>query len=72
MADSFTTSPIQRAKIGVEIWLDLLPKDAKLDARMALEKLCEAADREIRQAYTDGDRHSRDGRRAGEYEKPEQ
>jgi hypothetical protein len=66
MADSFTTSPLKRARIGVEIWLDLLPEDTKIDAKMALERLCEVAEKEIQQSYMDGDRHSRDGRRADE------
>jgi hypothetical protein len=47
-------SPVRRAKMEVSLWLEMLPKDAKLEAEMALDKLCQVAGREIEQAYFDG------------------
>lgn len=48
------TSPLRRAKIGVEIWLAYLPKYMIADAEMALAGLVGVAEREIDQAYRDG------------------
>jgi len=50
-------SPLRRAKIGVSNWLGALPEGAKLDAEIALDKLIEVAEREIEQAYFDGNNH---------------
>lgn len=47
-------SALMRAKFGILPWLDALPKDARLDAEMALNRLIEVANREIEQAYMDG------------------
>jgi hypothetical protein len=47
-------SPLMRAKFGILPWLDALPKDARLDAEMALDNLVSVAFREIEQAYIDG------------------
>lgn len=47
-------SPLKRARMGVEQWLEALPKDVQFDATSALDRLCEAAEREIEQAYFDG------------------
>ena len=47
-------SPIQRARMGVEPWLEMLPKDVQFEALSSLERLCEAAFREVEQAYFDG------------------
>lgn len=47
-------SPLRRAKFGVMTWIDLLPDDPKMEAMMALEKLCDVAERQIEQAYFDG------------------
>ena len=47
-------SPIKRARMAVDVWMELLPKEAKLDAEMALDKFCQVAEREIEQAYFDG------------------
>jgi hypothetical protein len=47
-------SPVRRAKLSVMTWLDLLPKDAQMDATMALDKLCDVAEAQIEQAYFDG------------------
>lgn len=54
MADNELNSPLRRARLGLIPWLDLLDKDSKLDACMALDKLCQVAEREIEQAYIDG------------------
>lgn len=70
MAANFTSSPIRRARMGVEIWLDLLPESARLNAKLALENLCEAAEREVSQAYHDGDIHCRDAQRAEDARAP--
>lgn len=47
-------SALMRAKFGVSPWFDVLPKDAKVEAEMALDRLIEVANREIEQAYFDG------------------
>lgn len=60
-------SPLRRAKLSVVIWLDILPKDAQLDAKMALDKLVDLAEREIEQAYFEGQDLNRNCRRAGEF-----
>ncbi|MGY3527299.1 hypothetical protein [Bradyrhizobium sp. USDA 4452] len=69
MADNHVTSPLRRARIGVEIWLDLLPEEARLDAKIALDKLCQIAEREIDSAYSDGSNNNWNGRRAEETRK---
>lgn len=63
MANQNLTSPIQRARSVVEAWFELLPKDAKLDAQLALDKLCQTAEREVEIAYSDGMSYSYDCRR---------
>lgn len=50
-------SPVRRAKLGVLTWIDTtMPVDAQMDAKMALDHLCEVAEREIEQAYFDGNK----------------
>jgi hypothetical protein len=66
MTDQTRTS-LRRAHLGVTIWLDLLPKDAQLDAKMALDKLVVLAEREIEQAYHEGQDFDRSCRRVEEY-----
>lgn len=53
-------SPLRRARLSVWTWIDLLPPDAQPDAHMALDKLCEVAEREIEQAYFDGHNQRRE------------
>jgi hypothetical protein len=50
-------SPLRRAKLGMYIWIELLPKEAQEIAVDALTALCTAAEREIEQAYFDGQKH---------------
>jgi hypothetical protein len=45
----------------------LLPKEAQMDAKMALEKLTEIAEREIDRAFFEGQDFHRNCRRADEY-----
>lgn len=52
-------SPVGRAKIGVAIWFDALPEGIRLDAEAALDRLCEVVEREVEQAYFDGNNHRR-------------
>lgn len=47
-------SPLTRAKIGMDQWIEMLPKDVQCHAESSLERLCEVAFREIEQAYYDG------------------
>jgi hypothetical protein len=47
-------SPVRRAKMEVSLWFEMLPKDAKVEAEMALDKLYQVACREVEQAYLDG------------------
>lgn len=54
MSDKELLSPLGRAKFGILPWLDLLDKDNRLEACMALDRLCQVAEREIDQAYRDG------------------
>lgn len=70
MADAYK-SPLRRAKLSVSIWLDVLPKDARLDAQMALDKLIDLAEKEIEQAFFAGQDLNRDCRRAGEFAPPQ-
>lgn len=63
-------SPVRRAKLGVMTWIDVLPKDAQTDAMMALDKLCEVAEREIEQAYFDGSNQRRDSAQARPFREP--
>lgn len=60
-------SPLRRAKLSVSIWLDLLPKDARLDAKTALDKLIDLAEKEIEQAFFEGQDLNRACRSAGEF-----
>lgn len=53
-------SPLKRARMGLEQWIDLLPEDAQPAAGMAIDRLCEMAEREIEQAYYDGHKQRRD------------
>lgn len=53
-AASDVTSPLMRARYAVMIWVDLLPKDAQLEASMAMDCLIQLAEREIENAYRDG------------------
>lgn len=53
-------SPMRRAKLAVLTWLDLLPKEIRDDAIMALDKLCDVAEKDIEQAYFDGSNQRRD------------
>lgn len=64
-------SPLRRAKLSVSIWLDILPKEAQLDAKMALDRLIDAAEREIEQAFFAGQDLNRDCRKAGEFAAPQ-
>jgi len=63
-------SPLNRARLGVVQWLESLPGEYKIDAMMALDKLCQIAEQQIEQAYFDGYNHrtgserSRDLRKA--------
>lgn len=66
MADT-VKSPLRRAKLSVSIWLDILPKDARLDAAVALDKFLDLAEREIEQAFFAGQDLNRDCRRAAEF-----
>jgi hypothetical protein len=59
-------SSLRRAKLGVLTWIDLLPKDAKMDAAMALDKLCSIAELEIEQSYFDGSNQRRDQQQASQ------
>lgn len=59
-------SPLRRAQIGVRSWLDLLPKEVQSSAEMALDRLREVAEKEIEQAYFDGNNHRRDAQEANE------
>ncbi len=63
-------SPLRRARLSVIIWLDILPKDAQADAKMALDRLVDLAEKEIEQAYFAGQDLNRDVRRAAEYAAP--
>jgi len=40
--------------MGVEQWIEMLPNDVRCHAESSLERLCEAALRDIEQAYYDG------------------
>lgn len=53
-AASDVTSPLMRARYAVMIWVDLLPKDAQLEASVAMDGLIQLAEREIEGAYRDG------------------
>lgn len=52
-------SPLQRARIGVAAWLDLLPEEAQSEAMMALDKFCQIAEAQMEQCYFDGNNHRR-------------
>lgn len=54
MTNKELLSPLGRAKFGVLPWLEQLDKDTRTDACMALDRLCQVAEREIEQAYLDG------------------
>jgi hypothetical protein len=70
MADKELLSPLGRAKYGVLPWIDLLDKDARLEACMALDRLCQVAEREIDQAYRDGASNRSEAVRASREAKP--
>lgn len=53
-------SALRRARIGVVSWFDALPEDARMDACSALDHLIRVAEREIEQAYFDGNNHRAD------------
>ncbi len=59
-------SPLRRARLSVALWLDILPKDAQIDAQMALDRLVDLAEKEVEQAFHAGQDFNRDGRRASE------
>lgn len=65
-------SPVRRARISVAVWIDVLPEDAQADAVMALDKLCDVAEREIEQAYFDGNNQHRDSVGARQFRQPAQ
>jgi hypothetical protein len=70
MIDKDLLSPLGRAKFGVLPWIDLLDKDARVEACMALDRLCQVAEREIDQAYRDGASNRSESVRATRIPKP--
>ena len=70
MTDKELLSPLGRARLGVLPWIDLLDKDARLDACLTLDRLCQVAEREIEQAYLDGASNRSEAVRASRIAKP--
>lgn len=62
-------SPTRRAKFGMMPWLEMLPKEAQLDAFMALDRLIAVAEKEIEQAYLDGHNNRSETVRSREFNK---
>lgn len=58
---------LRRAHLNAVIWIELLPKEAQIDAKMALEKLVDTAEREIDRAFFEGQDFNRNCRRAEEF-----
>lgn len=71
MNDKELLSPLGRAKFGVLPWLDLIDKEARVDACIALDRLCQVAEREIDQAYRDGASNRSEAVRANKAAKPD-
>lgn len=55
MADKLQMiSPLGRARHRLQSYVELLPKEIRLDATICLTELCDEAERDIERAYWDG------------------
>jgi hypothetical protein len=48
------TSSLGRSRHRMQSYVELLPKDLRLDATICLTELCDEAERDIERAYWDG------------------